>query len=199
MRKHANRTRALIAAVVAAITISLVIPYQVLGIPQNQVPYGNIPSINYTSSLGFNNITHPSEFNESGNGFKVTFELRSGGPEIIYPSRGNNVYFGITYLAKSYSSPYTGVAFYVSHASFSIGNYDMTAFNDSYVAYGPETVMWLQFTIQKSILTYDSAGQNYAYSFCISVLPIMFLGPFHTNGNAIVMESGTAVSWYHIE
>jgi hypothetical protein len=199
LRKHAIRTKVLVAAVVAAITVSMVISYEVLSVPRDQIPRGNIPSINFTSFLGYYNITYPTEFNESGNGFKVTFELRTGGPAIIYPSMGDHVYFGITYLTKSYSSPYTGVAFYVSHASLSIGNYTMTAFKVSYVASRSGTEMWLQFTVQESILGYDSAGHNYGYSFCISVLPVMFSGLFHTNRNAIVMEVGTGLPWYHVE
>ncbi len=199
IRRHVIRTKVVATAVVVAIVISLVIPYELLTVPKDQISQGNIPSLNCTSFLGYYNITHPTKFNESGNGFKVTFELRTGGPTIIYPCMGDHAYFTIAYVSKSYSSPYTGVAFYVSHAALSIGNYTMTAFNVSYVKFGSGRVMSLQFTVQESILTYDSAHHSYGYSFCISVLPVMFFGPFHTDRSPIVMKVGTTLPWYYIE
>ncbi len=109
----------MIAAIMAAIAISSTLSYEVITIPANPIPRGNIPYVNLTTLQGCNYTLAPVEFNESGKGFSATFELRSGGPILVYPGKGSDVYVGISYTSNTDSTPYTGVAFYINQASFS--------------------------------------------------------------------------------
>ncbi|MGC8505357.1 MAG: hypothetical protein ACP5NK_01430 [Thermoplasmata archaeon] len=155
--------------------------------------------MNLTTLQGYNYTLAPVEFNESGKGFSATFELRSVGPIIIDPSNGADVYVGISYLSKTFSTPYTGIAYYVTQASFSLGNYTMTSCTTSDETFGNSTVMWLQFMVQQNITQYDSINHYYSGSYYVYITPVLFFGPFHFAQPAIKLHSMTGPGWFYLK
>ena len=195
LRKH---HRATVTVLVIVMIVLPVIFYEVLTTPPSQIPQGRIPSINL-KSLGYNKTIYPLELNKSGNGFKVTFELRSGGPAMIPPGYDTLVYFGISIINRTVSSPYSAVGFYIKSANFSIGNYTMSSYATSYTNSGQNSTLWLQFTVTPGIVQYDPEGYNYTGSYRVTIVPVLYFGIFHFVQSPLTINSATPYPWYYIE
>ncbi|MGP6238981.1 hypothetical protein ACNF40_01010 [Cuniculiplasma sp. SKW4] len=140
----------------------------------------------------------PVKLNESGKGFFATFELRSEAPDIIVPYGRDGVSFAISYLSESFSSSYTSVAFYITQASYSLGNYTMTSYTTSTATYGNGKVMWLQFYVPENITEYDSLNHIYSGSYYVYITPVLFYGLFHFSLPAIKLHSVTGPNWFYL-
>ena len=161
------------------------------------VPSGRISPSNYGSFLGINNTTYPNELNVTSQNFVADFYLMPGGPGVIEPGYTSHVYLGISVCKKSISEPYTGIKFSIENANFSIGSYDISQYSSvSYLYHGDNESLWLSF--QVTIQNPNLEGQNYSAFYNVTILPILFFGPFQLNQPTFTLSSGTVYPWFHI-
>lgn len=186
------------AVIIVIIAISSTLSYEIVTTPSNPIPKGSIPSVNVTTCSGQNCYLTPVKLNESGKGFSATFELRSEAPDIIAAYSCDEIGFSISYLNKSFSSPYTSVAFYITQASYSLGNYTMTSYTTSTATYGNGKVMWLGFVVPENITEYDPLDHFYSGSFYVYITPVLFYGLFHFSLPSIRLHSSTPPNFFYI-
>ncbi len=192
-RKH---SKIVFAIIIVIVFFSSTVLFEVFTNPSSQILDYKIKPVSYDSSA-LNNKTDPECFNETGDGFRATFEILPGEPLSILPGLNTNVFFGISYFNLTDSPPYIYTTFHITHANFSIGNYSTNSWSLNY--YDDLPTLWIHFNLGPSITLYDQEGKNYSGEGNITIVPVIHFGVFHVGKAPIVIHFNTPYPWYYIQ
>ncbi len=206
MRKH---ERALAIALVVIAVASSITGWEYLTSPAMQIPSGNIPPVpKYVVDLMgvsalYNQTLYPQEFNESGKSFNAAFQVMQYLPNILTQGGALTVGFVITVPDSTVSSPYSSVQFIVANANFSVGRYVMNSYALSYINYGVSpTVVTISVAFNMAyyaLTNVEPANRSYPAYYNVTILPVLYFGPFHFTETPLTIRSGTMRPWFYIE
>lgn len=185
---------------VASIFVISVLSFEYQTEPSSPITRFRLKPYSTGGNFGLNpNLyTFPAQYNISTPSYSATLEMLQAPPSNeIVPGYTLLNSVALSYLNSTAKFPYSAVSFYVQNAKLAIGNYSTKMYH--YFGNGPGTARGITFEIDgNNIINYDTAGQNYTATYCVTVVPVLYIGLLHFNESPVTLNLSTGYLWFHI-